>query len=69
MNIQEERDYFIVKEMLQGISLTVSLQATLLPFKNLIISDGLVSVKLVRFGRSIASDFKDVFMDAKRRVP
>lgn len=55
------------EEMLQGTPLPVILQATLLPFKNLIISDGLVSVKPVRFGRSIASNFKDVYMDAKRR--
>ena len=52
--------------MLQGAPLPVVLQATLLPFKNVIISDGLVSVKPVRFGRSIASDFKDVYMNAKR---
>ena len=55
------------EEMLQGTTLPVILHATLLPFKNVIISDGLVSVNPVHFGRSIASNFKDVYMDAKRR--
>ena len=54
------------EEMLQDTPLPVILQATLLPFKNVIISDGLISVQPVRFGRNIAVDFKETYMIAKR---
>ena len=54
------------EEMLQDTPLPVILQATLLPFKNVIISDGLISVHPVRFGRNIAVDFKETYMIAKR---
>lgn len=53
------------EEMLHGAPTPAILKATLLPFKNVIISDGLISVHPVRFGRNIAADFKETYMDAK----
>ena len=38
----------------------------LLPFKNAIISDGLVSVIPIIFGPNSKADFKEIYMDAKR---
>ena len=52
-------------EMLHGVSTPVLLQATLLPFRNVIITDGLVSVSQIRFGRNYSTDFKEIYMTAK----
>ena len=53
------------KEMLHGLPTPVHLQATLLPFRNVIITDGLVSVSQIRFGRNYSADFKETYMAAK----
>ena len=53
-------------EMLHGVPTPVLLQATLLPFRNVIITDGLVSVSQIRFGRNYSADFKETYMTAKR---
>ena len=52
-------------EMLFGAPLPILLQATLLPFRNVIITDGLVSISQVRFGRNYSADFKETYMTAK----
>lgn len=52
-------------EMLHGVPTPILLQATLLPFKNVIITDGLVSVSPIRFGRNYSNDFKEIYMAAK----
>ena len=39
---------------------------TLLSFKDLIISDGLVFAFPIRFGRNIADEFKETYMTAKK---
>ena len=52
-------------EMLHGVPNPVLLQATLLPFRNVIITDGLVSVSQIRFGRNYSADFKETYMTAK----
>ena len=52
--------------MLYGAPTPVILQATLLPFKNVIITDGLVSVFSIRFGRNYSADFKETYMAANR---
>ena len=52
-------------EMLHGAPPPILLQATLLPFGNVIITDGLVSVSQVRFGRNYSADFKETYMTAK----
>lgn len=53
------------EEMLSYYSIPIALKATLLPFKNVIISDGLVSVIPVCFGKNYKADFKDTYMTAK----
>ena len=53
-------------EMLHGVPTPIVLQATLLPFINVIITDGLVSVSPIRFGRNYSDDFKETYMTAKR---
>ena len=54
------------EEMLRAAPMPTLLNATLLPFKNVIISDGLVSVAPVMFGPSSRADFKEIYMDAKK---
>ena len=44
----------------------VLLDAVLIPFRNSIISDGLVVPYRIRFGKSAVEDFKEVYMNAKR---
>lgn len=53
------------EEMLHGAPIPTLLNATLLPFNNMIISDGLVSVVPVMFGSNSRADFKEIYMDAK----
>ena len=44
----------------------IMMQATLIPFKNVIISDGLVMPYNIMIGRNIAREFKDIYMTAKK---
>ena len=41
-------------------------KTTLLPFRDVIISDGLVSAFPIRFGRNMADEFKETYMTAKK---
>lgn len=52
--------------MLCGRSLPVFLSATLIPFKNVIVTDGLVATHNVYFGRSMALECKEIYMNAKK---
>lgn len=54
------------EEMLHGVPTPTLLNATLLPFNNMIISDGLVSVAPVMFGPNSRADFKEIYLDAKK---
>ena len=54
------------EEMLRNAPIPTLLDATLLPFKNVIISDGLVSVVPIMFGSNSRADFKEIYMDAKK---
>ena len=54
------------EEMLCAAPMPTLLDATLLPFKNVIISDGLVSVMPIIFGPNSRADFKEIYMDAKK---
>ena len=45
----------------------VAMDATLIPFKDVIISDGLVSVLPISFGGGYRSSFKEIYMDAKKK--
>lgn len=48
-------------EMLGGAPLPIMVEATLIPFKDVIISDGMVSVSNVHFGRNYSDVFKDLY--------
>lgn len=55
------------EEMFGGCPLPVIMKATLIPFKNVIISDGLVFPYRVMFGSGMRADFKECYMEAKRK--
>ncbi len=54
------------EEMLPDHPTPLIVKATLLPFKNVIISDGLVSAFPINFGRNSAAEFKETYMTAKQ---
>ena len=54
------------EEMIQYRNPPVMLTATLLPWKDVIISDGLVSITNINFGKTYSSDFKEMYLNAKR---
>ena len=58
--------YSTWEEVLGGRPLPVLLDAVLLPFRDRIITDGLVVSRNITFGRGAAADFKDAYMDAKK---
>ncbi len=66
------RDVYLVKgifssweEVLCGFPPPVALDAVLIPFKNVIISDGLVSPYNITFGKNYTSSWKETYMSAK----
>ena len=54
------------EEMIQYRKPPVLLTVTLLPWKDVIISDGLVSITNINFGKTYFSDFKEIYLNAKR---
>ena len=52
--------------MFSYMPLPILLKATLIPFKDKIISDGLVIHYNVCFGKGYSSEFKDIYMNAKK---
>ena len=54
------------EEMFGYRPLPVMMEAVLLPFRDKIITDGLVLLYNIVFGRGAAADFKDAYMDAKK---
>jgi len=54
------------EEMFPSVPLPVIMEATLIPFRNVIISDGLVMAYPVRIGGNMAKTFKEVYMNAKK---
>lgn len=54
------------EEMFPYAPMPLILDATFIPFKDVIISDGLVMPFNVRIGRNMASGFKDIYMIAKK---
>lgn len=53
------------EEMFSGIPTPMIIKATLLPFRDVIISDGLVSAFPIRFGRNMVAEFKNSYITAK----
>lgn len=69
----DKRDVYLVnglfsswEEMLRYRKPPILLTATLLPWKNVIISDGLVSITNINFGKTYSSDLKEIYLHAKR---
>jgi len=54
------------QELLRGHPLPAAVEATLLPFKDVIISDGLISISRVVFGNDFKEDCNRVYRDARR---
>ena len=54
------------KEMLHDAPLPILMNATLLPFRGSIISDGLVGVYRVSFGPGYREGFRQIYMQAKQ---
>ncbi|MCR4889976.1 MAG: hypothetical protein K5979_12480 [Ruminococcus sp.] len=54
-------------EMFPEVPTPIIVKATLLPFRNVIISDGLVSSFPIRFGRNVKMELKDIYLIAKER--
>lgn len=54
-----------VKDMANAKSLD-SMEATFIPFRDVIISDGLVMPYNIVIGKNMAKQFKDVYMSAKK---
>ena len=53
-------------DMLFGVPTPIIVDAILLPFRECIITDGLVSVIPVCFGGNYTRSFKEIYMTAKR---
>jgi len=54
------------KEMFFFDSLPVFIEATLIPFKSVIISDGLIARHNICIGSNLTASFKEVYMNAKK---
>ena len=71
INLDDEKVYLVKglnstwREMLDGMSPPVLLNTTLIPWKDVIISDGLTALTPVYFGKGYSTDFKEIYMNAK----
>ena len=71
INLDDEKVYLVKglnstwNEMLDGMPPPVLLNVTLLPWKDVIISDGLVTLTPVYFGKGYSTEFKEIYMNAK----
>lgn len=54
------------EEMLYNLTTPVLMKATIIPFKDVIISDGLVMPYNIKFGRDISTRLKDIYLTAKK---
>lgn len=54
------------EEMFQFAPMLLLVEATFIPFRNVIISDGLVLPYNIVIGKNTARQFKDIYMDAKK---
>ncbi len=54
------------EEMFPEVPLPILMKATLIPFRDVIISDGLVIAYPVLIGKNMAKQFKDMYMEAKK---
>ncbi len=54
------------EEMFQFAPMPLLIEATFMPFRDVIISDGLVMPYNIAIGRNMAKQFKDTYMNAKK---
>ena len=54
------------EEMFFGVSLPLFMKATFIPFRDVIISDGLVIPYNITIGTNMKKQFRDVYMNAKK---
>ena len=72
VSMEDEKVYLVSginsswEEMFWFRPVPIMMQATLIPFKNVIISDGLVMPYNIMIGRNMAREFKDIYMTAKK---
>lgn len=57
--------YSTWREMLQGASLPLIVQASLIPFKNVIIHDGIISPYNIYLGKNMADEVRQIYLNAK----
>lgn len=73
VSLDDQRVYQVLgivstwEEMTMFLPLPRMIKATLLPFRDVIISDGLCFIPSVMIGSGMAHQFKDTYMDAKKR--
>ena len=71
IRVDDEKVYLVKglhstwSELINGMPTPVLLKATLLPWKDVIISDGLVTLTPVYFGKGYSSEFKEIYLNAK----
>ena len=72
ISMEDENAYKVVgiitsiEEMFYYAPTPLMVEATLMPFKNVIITDGLIMPYNLMIGGNMTKTFKDVYMDAKR---
>lgn len=54
------------EEMFFGAPMPLMMEATFIPFRDVIISDGLVMTYNIVIGKNMARQFKDIYMNAKK---
>lgn len=54
------------EEMLDGRPLPAMVDTTLIPFRGRIVTDGLIALSRVRFGRNYREELREIYMNAKK---
>ena len=72
ISMEDENVYQVVgiitsiEEMFYYAPMPLMVEATLMPYKNVIITDGLIMPYNLMIGGNMTKTFRDVYMDAKR---
>ena len=53
-------------EMLKNLAPPILMRTTLIPFRDIIISDGLIALENIRFGAGYRESFKEIYLTAKQ---
>lgn len=72
--INQDREVYIVKGtslpfnvMFGGRSLPMALTATLLPFRDVVITDGIIGLMNISYGKNMKREFRDIYNDAVKQ--